>query len=70
MYLWRRGTWFQCGNKNEATSKKGILFEVEITSEEVFQDLLKSSVFFGGCIFGLGDSNEEKVGRQQKEEVL
>ena len=35
--------------------------------EEAFQDLLKSYVSFGG---GLEGSNEEKMGSQQKEELL
>ena len=47
--------------------KKGIFLETIITCEEASLNLLKSCLSFGG---GLEGSNEKKIGRQQKEEVL
>ena len=46
-------------------SKQGILFEPEIC-EEACQDLLKSYVMFGGGLEGCN----EKMGKQQKDEIL
>ena len=56
---------FQCGEKN--LQKENFVLRGKITDEESYQDLLKSFVSFGG---GLEGSDEEKMGRQQKEEVL
>ena len=54
--------------KNGAISKKGnFVWSGKIACVEAFQDLLKSCVSFGGSLEG---SNEEKMGRQQKEELL
>ena len=47
--------------------KEGIIFETKIIFQEDSQNLLKSCLSFGGCF---ESSNKEKMGRQQKEEVL
>ena len=47
--------------------KRKICLKQKITCKKAFQDLLKSCVSFRGDLEG---SNEEKLGRQQKEEVL
>ena len=47
--------------------KREICLKQKITCKKAFQDHLKSCVSFRGDLEG---SNEEKLGRQQKEEVL
>ena len=47
--------------------KEETFFETKrITCEEISQDILKSCLSFAGVLEG---SNEEKMGRKQKEEV-
>ena len=56
------------GQKTGLSSKKGIFFEAEKwCNEEDFQNLLKTSLSFRGALNGF---NEEKMGKQQKEEFV
>ena len=70
MYYWDWGAGFKYGEgENETISKRGnfLLRNRKILSKEHSQNILKSCLSFGEH---LESSNEEKMGRQQKEEVL
>ena len=54
--------------ENKTISERGnFLRNGKIICEEDSSNLLKSCLSFGGCLEG---ANKEKMGRQQKEDVL
>ena len=64
MYFWGNSS---VGKKMAHLQKGSFVWRRKMQCEDAFQDLWKSCISFGG---GLKVSNEEKMGRQQKEEVL
>ena len=68
MYLWDGFVGFKYEGKMGLFPKEGVFFETKkITCEEASGTLSKSCLSFGGH---LESSNEEKMRRQQKGEVL
>ena len=55
------------GKKWRNLQKWNFVSSQKIMCEEAFQDRSKSCVYFGGYLKG---SNKEKMGRQQKDELI
>ena len=67
MYLWDGGRGLSMGENETISERRNFLRNGKIICEEDSWNLLKSCLSFGGCLEG---ANKEKMGRQQKEDVL